>query len=267
MPQIKSVDLPTGVTLQYAEQGDPSGTPVLLLHGLSDSWHSFDLVLPHLPRSIRALALTQRGHGDSSRPEEDYHYAHFAADAAAFLDALKIPASVVVGHSFGAITVQRLAIDYPERTTALCLVGAGYRLANTEAGQQLRDMAAQIEDPVGQDFVQEFQKSTIVRPVPQAFFETLVRESMKLPARVWKDVVAGMTRDDNSSELHKITAPTLLVWGDQDEFVSRSHQDLQLAAIADSRLKVYEGTGHAVHWEQPKRFATDLVSFIEEKVK
>jgi non-heme chloroperoxidase len=65
--EIKSVELPTGVTLQYAEQGDPAGIPVLLLHGYSDSWHSYGRVLLHLPEDIRTFALTLRGHGDSSR--------------------------------------------------------------------------------------------------------------------------------------------------------------------------------------------------------
>ena len=63
---VHSVELPTGVTLQYVEQGDPAGIPVLLLHGATDSWRSFEPVLPHLPSSIRAFALTQRGHGDAA---------------------------------------------------------------------------------------------------------------------------------------------------------------------------------------------------------
>jgi non-heme chloroperoxidase len=73
--------------------------------------------------------------------------------------------------------------------------------------------------------------------------------------------------DDFSSELHKITAPTLLVWGEQDALVPRSDQHAQLAAITDSQLEVYEGTGHSVHWEQPERFTNDLVNFIEEKAQ
>ena len=66
--KVEFVELPTGVTLQYVEQGDPTGVPVLLLHGVSDSWHSYEQVFPHLPEDIRAFALTLRGHGDSSRP-------------------------------------------------------------------------------------------------------------------------------------------------------------------------------------------------------
>ena len=69
---IKSVELPGRARLAYAEQGDPLGIPVLLLHGATDSWRSFERVLPHLPDSIRAIAVTQRGHGESSRPEGGY---------------------------------------------------------------------------------------------------------------------------------------------------------------------------------------------------
>ena len=60
--------LPTGVTLSYVEQGDPSGTPVILLHGITDSRRSFETMMPGLPRSLRVFAISQRGHGDSSKP-------------------------------------------------------------------------------------------------------------------------------------------------------------------------------------------------------
>ena len=57
------------VRLPYVEQGDPDGTPVLLLHGITDSQRSWEPVLPLLPESIRAIAVTMRGHGDAERPE------------------------------------------------------------------------------------------------------------------------------------------------------------------------------------------------------
>ena len=67
-PAIKSIELPGRVRLPYVEQGDPSGVPMILLHGVTDCWRSFELVLPPLPASIRAFAVTQRGHGDAERP-------------------------------------------------------------------------------------------------------------------------------------------------------------------------------------------------------
>jgi pimeloyl-ACP methyl ester carboxylesterase len=58
-----------------------------------------------------------------------------------------------------------------------------------------------------------------------------------------------------------IRVPTLLVWGDRDEFVPRSDQDAMAAAISDARLIVYGGGGHALHWERPERFAADVARF------
>lgn len=121
---LKSVELPNRVMLPYAEQGAAEGLPVVLLHGFADSWRSFDLVLPHLPRSIHAFALTQRGHGDASRPATGYGVRDFAADVALFQDAMHLPAAVIVGHSMGSAVALRYAIDRPEQTLAVVLVGA-----------------------------------------------------------------------------------------------------------------------------------------------
>src|SRR5689334_20894320 len=122
-PAVKTVKLSTGVRLQYVEQGNPAGTPVVLLHGITDSLHSFDLVLPHLPISWHVFALSQRGHGASSRPADGYAPRDFAADVAAFLDAHKIQRAVIVGHSMGSLVAQRFALDFPTRIQALVLAG------------------------------------------------------------------------------------------------------------------------------------------------
>ena len=59
--------------------------------------------------------------------------------------------------------------------------------------------------------------------------------------------------------------PTLVVWGDHDAIVSRSEQERLRQGIARSTLRVFEDTGHAVHWERPERFADELVAFLREK--
>jgi pimeloyl-ACP methyl ester carboxylesterase len=69
--------------------------------------------------------------------------------------------------------------------------------------------------------------------------------------------------DDFSGELAKIQAPTLIVWGDQDAFCPREEQEKLAKEIGGSQLVVYKAAGHALHWEQPERFACDLVAFTE----
>jgi len=261
-PAIKSIELPHKVTLQYVEQGDPAGIPVLLLHGVTDSWHSFEPVLPHLPSSIHALALTQRGHSDSDRPP-GYRTRDFAADVAEFVNVRGLGRTVIVGHSMGATNAQRFVIDHPERTLGLVLAGtfAGYR-SNAMVLELWESTVSKLTDPVDPGFVREFQESTLAQRVPGAFFETVVAESLKVPARVWRAAFEGFLEDDVAHELGKIRAPTLIMWGTRDALANRPDQDALLRAIPGSRLVVYESAGHALHWEEPKRFAEDLVAFV-----
>jgi non-heme chloroperoxidase len=266
-PVIKSVALPTQVKLPYVEQGDPWGIPMLLLHGVTDSWHSFEPVLPHLPASIHAFALTQRGHGDADRPATGYRTRDFAADVAAFADTLGLEPAVIVGHSMGSTNAQRFAIDHPEHTLGLVLAGsfATYR-GNPAVVEFWESAVSQLTDPIDPGFVREFQESTLAQPVPEAFLETVVRESLKVPARVWRAAFEGFLEDETAGELSQIEAPTLIIWGERDRFCPRGDQEALLAAIAGSRLVVYEGAGHALHWEEPVRFAADLVGFAEPLV-
>jgi non-heme chloroperoxidase len=152
--QVDFAELPEGVRLQYAESGDASGVPVLLLHGLADSWRAFEPVLQHLPGSLRVFALSQRGHGDSSRPETGYGLDDFAMDIVAFHDALGLDAVVVVGHSLGSSVAQRFALDYPRRTLGLVLIGSPLHLAGNPLLRELWDTVVSVlEDPVDPAFV------------------------------------------------------------------------------------------------------------------
>ena len=68
---------------------------------------------------------------------------------------------------------------------------------------------------------------------------------------------------DFAEELGRVQTPTLIVWGAQDTFCPRADQDGLVEAIADAQLVVYARAGHAVHWEEPERFAADLTDFVQ----
>jgi non-heme chloroperoxidase len=261
---VKFVELPTRVELPYVEQGDAEGVPVVLLHGITDSWRSFEPVLPYLPRSIRAFALTQRGHGDASRPPADYHPRDFAADVAAFLDSQGLESAVIAGHSMGSTVALRFALDWPERTLGLVPMGTFVRYqTNPVMVEFWESVVSGLTDPIDRGVAREFQESTLAGPIPVAFLETAIAESLKVPARVWRDGFAGLLEDEHVTRLSDIAAPTLLVWGDQDAFVPESDQETLLRTIVGSRLEIYRGTGHAVHWEEPARFAADVSAFVK----
>ena len=264
----KRVKLSTGVELAYVEQGDPAGVPVIFLHGITDSWHSFEPMLPHLPNTIHTFALTQRGHGEAERPATGYLPQDFAADVAAFMDALQIERAVIAGHSLGSTNAQRFGLDYPERALGLVLMGSFASFKDKpELVEFVEAGISQLEDPIDPAFAREFQESTLAQPIPPEFLETIVQESLKVPARVWKAAFQGIFEGEFPSELGKIKTPTLIVWGDQDAYCPPSDQETLRSAIVGSRLLVYSGAGHAFHWEEPARFATDLVAFIKTLTK
>jgi non-heme chloroperoxidase len=257
--------LTTDVTLHYAEQGDRAGEAIIFLHGYSDSWFSFSRVLPQLSPEYHAFALTQRGHGDSDKPQCCYTPADFAADVDAFMDAVGLEEATVVGASTGALFAQQVALDYPHRLSRLVLIGA--QTPANEAISGLREEVQALEDPVPPEFVREFQESTIYQPVPQEFLDTVVSESLKLPARVWRDYMeqAVLSIDhDYVLPLREIDVPTLILWGEQDPLFPREEQERLAAAIPDATLKVCPETGHAVHWDQPEWVVRDLEAFMKE---
>jgi non-heme chloroperoxidase len=84
--RFATTHLTTSPRLHYAEQDDPTGEAIIFLHGYSDSWFSFIRVLPLLSPEYHAFALTERGHGDSDKPERCYTLDDFAADVDVFMD-------------------------------------------------------------------------------------------------------------------------------------------------------------------------------------
>jgi non-heme chloroperoxidase len=259
--EIKTAELATGVRLPYVEQGDAGGVPVVLLHGYSDSWRSFELLLGELPAAIHAFAPTQRGHGDADHPAHGYGPEHYAADLGAFLDAVGVERAVVAGHSGGSYAAQRFALDHPERTLAVVLIGAFRAFAGNPGLLELSDLVADLSDPVDPAFVREFQEDCVARPLPDGFMDAIVRESRKLPARVWQDWLRDHLAAAAPTDGGTIAAPTLVLWGDQDVFCSREEQDALVAAIPGARLVVYEGAGHCPHWEEVAATAAELAAF------
>jgi pimeloyl-ACP methyl ester carboxylesterase len=260
-PTLRRLTLPDGLRLEIAEQGDPAGTPVVLLHGITDSWRSFETVLPHLPASLRVVSVSQRGHGGSDKPAS-YRTREFAADAAALIEALDLRGAIVVGHSMGSVNAMRLAIDRRDLVAGVVLAGAFASFGDNEGIVAfVRDAIEPLRDPIGRDFVAEWQQSTLAHPVDPAFFEAIVDETLKVPAFVWRAAFRGLLEDDFTADLPRITAPALLLWGSADAFASESDQQRIGRAVPGARRVTYDDAGHALHWEQPERFAADVAGF------
>ncbi|MFN8558583.1 MAG: alpha/beta hydrolase [Dehalococcoidia bacterium] len=263
VPFLRFADahLATGVRLRYAEQGDPAGPALVLLHGYSDSWYSWSGVLPLLPPHYHVFALDQRGHGDSDRPAAGYHLDDFAADVRAFMDAVGLATATIVGHSLSSWVAQRAAAAAPARVERLVLLGSSAR-TDFDAVRELDAVVQALPDPIPEEFIRAFQASTLHLPVADTFFERVVAESRKLPAHVWRSASAGWLTESRVADHTRIRMPTLIGWGDRDAVFLREEQDALVAALPGAEFIVYPETGHALHWERPGRLARDLDRFL-----
>jgi pimeloyl-ACP methyl ester carboxylesterase len=171
-----------------------------------------------------------------------------------------------VGHSYGTFVARRAAIAAPERVVALGLIatGASTKIAGAD---DLQAAVRQLPDPIPESFAREFQSGTVYRPVPAEFFDGIIRESLKIPRRLWPVMIDCLLAYDDTRELGRIRAPTQLLWGDHDALFPRAQQDAFLAALPAARLKVYEETGHCPNWERPEWVAADVTGIVADAAR
>ena len=259
-PRVDRVRLATGVSLSYSSTGPSSGPPLLLLHAWVESRRSFDRLVPLLPGSVRVIAVDQRGHGDAEKPASGYSLTGLAADVEAFMDAIGIGSTVLVGSSSGGYVAQQVAIACPDRVAGLVLVGSPRSLRERPS---FADEVDALTDPVDASWVrQTLTWFPMHHDVPSSYLDDRVDDGARIPARVWRESFRGLLAAEPPTDAGLITAPTLIVWGGHDDLLTRDQQEALATAIPGSRLVVYEGTGHLVLWEQPERLASDLTAFI-----
>ena len=264
---LSSIRIDGGIEMEYARKG-MGDRSVLLIHGYGDSWYSFSGVLDTLPTEYSAVAVSLRGHGESSKPLSGYAISDYVDDLVAFATALKLGPSIVVGHSMGTFIARELALRMPELVTHLILIDSA-ATADNAVLRGLYDDIADLKDPVSRTFVHDFQAGTCVTPPNGGMtIERIVDESMKLPAYVWRKALKGLLEyrspESEFPELAEINAPTLIIWGTFDEIFPREQQDILLQKIRSARIVVFDEAGHAPNWEFPAKVARAIVDFASD---
>lgn len=265
---VSSVNLQSGLTLSYAQQGDAQDVALVLLPGPTDSWRSYLPVLDRLPPSMYTVAVSLRGHGDSDKPETGYGVEDYAVDVVPLLDALGIERAVLAGHSGSCLVARRVALDHPERVAGLVLEASPTTLRGHAGLQEfVQSVVSGLEDPISADVVRSYVINTSSDDVPPELLGQLIEEVLKVPARVWKQTFAALLDYDDIADLPRINAPTLLVWGEIDALVSRDMQDQMVRQIPAVKLVAYSGVGHTPRWDDPSRFSSDVAAFVTELLR
>jgi pimeloyl-ACP methyl ester carboxylesterase len=237
--------------------GAGRGRPLLVLHPEfgADLWSPYhDL----LAERFRIVAPDLPGFGRSDRPEWLDEVDDLVFHLIDLLDELKLDRVSIVGTSFGGWVAAAVAVAHPERVERLVLAApAGIRVDGVERYDLFANSAEEVLRHLFHD------PSRIAQIVPVEYGPDVVvrayRELTTLARLAWNPYYYDPKLQQR---LPRVTAPTLIIWGEEDEFLSRRHGEVFSSLLPYATLKTLPGCGHLVPLEDAASFSTLAIEFL-----
>jgi len=259
----------TGVTLNYEITGQ--GDPLLLVMGTSGSLLLWGELTSRLAEQFQVITFDHRGLGGSERGEGATSVASLAEDASALLEALDVPRAHVLGWSLGSAIAQEMALAHPEQVATAVMYATwarcdGFQRAVFTALRHpyaTRDMEAAL-GAAGIAFSPQlldhpdFEK--MLEPMLPAFPQD--EDQMQVTAEQWDADLAHDTLD----RLGGITAPTVVIVGEQDLLTPPWQAEKVADAVPGARFELLTGPGssHGVHIERPEDVVRLVTGFLSQ---
>ena len=270
-----------GIRFRVLVDGPPEGELVIMLHGFPEGADSWGKQINALARAgALAIAPDLRGFGltDLAPKVEDYAIDTLIEDVASLIRAFGRDSAHVAGHDWGSVVAWNFASAHAEMTKSLTALSVGHPAAALEAraDQDQRKASEYIGLFLIEGKAEEVLARDDYRWARDVFGEALPRsatehyiESIRRPGRL----TAGLNyyranfshpREWAQRALQlKISAPTVLLWGDQDPFLRRTQAEKTAShMLGEYRLQVLEGAGHWLQFERPDEVSAALIGAV-----
>ena len=245
----------SGLAAEYADEG--SGPVILMLPGWMNTLHNFDALTSLLAAKYRIVRLDLPGFGGGTEaPPSDWHISDYATFVKSFIEKVGLTSYILIGHSFGgrvAIKGVGQNILHPSR---LILIGS----AGIAKHRTLRNRILTVFAKIG--------KMILYIP-PLFFWRKQIRKKLYkwlrsdyLAAGAMSRVYLNAIREDLQEYARKISIPTLLIWGSDDEMVPQRDGKLFANLVKDSKLEILPGVGHSPHCDRPEEVAQLITKFL-----
>jgi pimeloyl-ACP methyl ester carboxylesterase len=245
-PQLNTASSRTVAGLYHVDWNPPDqrGPPLILVHGAGGTHRHWPEEARSLP-GRRVIAIDLPGHGGSPGPGRR-SIADYAGDLRGLMDLLGISQAVLVGHSMGGAVALTLALDSPDRVSALGLVGTGARLRVSPAILQA------AADPAAFEAAVDGMAGWFFGPgARRALRDEFTAGLRQVPAEVVHGDFSACDGFDVREQVGTIRVPTAVVCGDADQSTPPRFSEFLRASIPGARLTLIPGAGHMVALEAP----------------
>lgn len=261
----------------YLEWGDPANRPIVMLHGMGQTAHSWDFAALALCDRYHIVALDQRGHGDSDwDADADYSLSAHQSDLAAVLAALGLDDIVLMGLSMGGRSAFTYAADHPGQVSALIVVDSAPELQRTGADTIRRF----VEDMDVLDTFEEFVTRTREynpRRSDRQIRGSLANNLKQLPDGRWTWKYDKVFRSPNVKpwtdpgivermwqKVERVPCPALVVRGAGSTVLSQETAEEMAGRLPNGRLTVVPDSGHLVPGDNPAGFHQAIEAFLAD---
>lgn len=260
------------LVMHYQDEGD--GPTLVLLHGVASSLHTWDGWVDRLADHYRIIRIDLPGHGlTGSDPTVDrYNTAYMVDKLEKFLNKLKIDDIYIAGNSLGGFIAWNYALHRPDRVKKMVLLdAAGFPqdlpfIMNLAAMPVIGGMSSLMMPKfiVNMNINAAYgDKTKVSDELTQRYFDLTMREGNRESLiKVFRTMKEQSSNPHLGDRVKEIKIPTLLIWGDKDEWVPLDILAQFDKALPNSQTIVYEGVGHMPMEELPVQTARDVHSFL-----
>jgi pimeloyl-ACP methyl ester carboxylesterase len=264
-----------GMQVHFRDEGNQSDTvPLVLIHGLSSSLHTWDSLVVRLKENRRIIRLDLPAFGlTGASPEGEYSWDYYNRFVDSFLTVLKIKQCILVGHSLGGYVAWNQAIYKPQRLVKLILINSGGYPRKNEKGNIGFKLAS---IPIVGNIITKFTpKKLIKKSLEDAYaddskindalvdrhFNLLLREgNRKATIDFFRQRATPLPE-----KIKLVQVPTLIIWGEDDQMIDVSNAYKFQTDIKESKLKIISHSGHVPMEESPEAVFQAIIDYIQLK--
>ncbi|MFP3606075.1 alpha/beta fold hydrolase [Paraburkholderia sp. SIMBA_053] len=250
--------------LNIVKGGPTEGSMVVLIHAVGLDLTYWDRQIEALTAHHHIVALDLPGHGRSARIRHNGSIVDLARDVAMVIDELGSRPVHVVGHSFGGMVAQELAISYPDHVRSLTLAATAASFSE-EAREYMRSHGSAVSAQGMSAAIPSLPLSLAERTANRRpdLLERLTRTILAMEPEVYAAAWREIASFDASERLSSIRCPTLLLVGDEDRNTPPDASTLLARDIAGAAMVVIDGASHMLPMEASERFNDELTSFLQ----